>query len=123
MLTTAELAQIRADVDDLLPDTCDILELIRTSDSAGGWSETWGTATAGTAVSCRFDLMQSAGVENVDNAALTPYTRAVLSLPYDTTITTENRVKVSSVNYAVTSVNINQSSIGVRRVMLERVPG
>jgi hypothetical protein len=118
MLTTSELDQIRADIETLLPDTCDILSLTRTSDNAGGWSEAWGTATA--SVSCRFDFRN--GRENVDNAELTPYSGAVLSLPYDTTITTENRVYFSSVTYAVTSVNVNQSKIGVKRATLERVP-
>ena len=46
MLTNAELAQIRGDIAGMLPDTCNLLTLTRTSDGQGGWSEAWGTASS-----------------------------------------------------------------------------
>ena len=44
-LTARELAQMRADIEDLFPDTCDILSVAYTSDSEGGFAEAWGEWT------------------------------------------------------------------------------
>lgn len=52
MLTASELAQLRADVSELLPDTCRI-ERPTTGNTNGYPTETWGTAVASAA--CRFD--------------------------------------------------------------------
>jgi head-tail adaptor len=120
-LTAAELAQIRADIADLLPDTCNILQLTRTSDNAGGWSEAWGTATGGTAVPCRLDFTQP-GRESVASASLTPFKSGMVSMAYDKTVTTANRVEIASTQYNITGVNDNQSWIGVKRVSVERIP-
>mgnify|MGYP001151829381 FL=1 len=118
-LSANELAQIRADVAGLLPDTCDILEVTRTSDGAGSWVETWGTATAD--VRCRLDF-RSYGKEAMNATVLTPFKGEIISMEYDETITTANRVLLNSVTYNITGVNDNQSWIGVKRVSVERVP-
>ena len=120
-LSAIELAQIRSDCGELLPDTGYILSLTRTSDGAGGWTETWGTATGGT-VSCRMDFAKPYGHESVANASLTPFKSGVLSLPYDTTITEANRFELNSSVYSVTAVNNNQSWMGIKRASVERVP-
>ncbi len=116
-LSATELAGMRAAINELLPDTCNILSLTSVSDGMGGQTKTWGTATAG--VACRLDV--TSGREMVSGGALQPFTAYKLSLPYDTTITQGNRVEVSSVTYAVTSVNVNQSWIAVKRCDLEKV--
>jgi len=118
-LTNKELAQIRADIAGLLPDTCNILEVTRTSDGAGGWTEAWGTATAD--VPCRLDF-RTYGKEVNTAYALTPYKSGIISMEYDETITTANRILLNSVEYNITGVNDNQSWIGVKRVSVERVP-
>lgn len=116
-LTTQELAQIRNDIELLFPDTCNILSLTRTSDGQGGWSEAWGTATAN--VSCRIDY--ETGRESVNADSLKPYQAAYVSIPYDTTVTTANRIEINSIAHTVHSVNINQSWIGVKRAKVEKV--
>ena len=50
VLSAAELAVIRADIANMLPDTGFILEQAYTHDGMGGMTETWGTATGGTVV-------------------------------------------------------------------------
>jgi len=124
-LSAKELAQIRADIAGLLPDTCDILAVTRTSDGAGSWTEVWGTATAD--VPCRLDFtcrldFRSYGKEVNTAYALTPYKSGIISMEYDETITTANRILLNSVEYNITGVNDNQSWIGVKRVSVERVP-
>jgi hypothetical protein len=118
-LTTSELAQIRADCNELLPDTGYILTVTRASDSAGGWTESSGTA--GT-ISCRLDFQKPYGKETLANASLTPFKNGVLSMPYDTVITTDNQVSTNGVIYNVTGVNDSQSWIGIKRCSVERVP-
>ena len=118
MLPADELAQIRVDLETTLPDTCNILTLSRTSDSQGGWSETWGTATL--AVECRFDFIARSSSERVTANALLPYSEAIVTFPQDTTITEQNRIEHNSVTYSVQSVNLG-SWLGVKRASVEKI--
>ena len=116
-LTAEELSQMRDDIEYLMPDTCDILSLTRTSDGMGSWVETWGTASA--SVACRIDF--TSGKEALASDAEQIYTRAMLSVPYDTTITQANRVEWGDLIFNVVSVNLGQSWNVVRRAVLEQV--
>jgi len=116
MFPSDELIQIKEDLETTLPDTCNILSLSRASDSQGGWSETWGTATL--AVSCRVDFI--GGNEAINSAALLPYSRAIVTLPQDTTITAQNRIEFNSNTYTVQAVNLG-SWLGVKRASVEKI--
>jgi len=116
-LTARELAQMQADIYDLLRDLCDILSVAYTADSEGGFTETWGTATA--KVHCRIDYRS--GRENLMGGAIQPYSNALLSIPYNTTINLTNRVKSGGYTWAVKSINDGQSWMAVKRAELERV--
>jgi len=116
-LTVKELAQMREDIEDLMPDTCNILSVAYTSDGEGGMAETWGTATAN--VACRIDYRS--GSEKMTGGAIQSYSKAVISLPYTTAITTKHRVKLDAYIWSVKSVNEGQSWDVVRRAELERV--
>ena len=116
-LTARELAQMQADIYDLLPDTCDILSVAYTADSEGGFAEAWGTATAG--VHCRIDYRS--GRESMTGGAIQPYNKAVISLPYNTTISATNRIKSGAYTWSILSLNDGQSWQAVKRAELERV--
>lgn len=116
-LTARELAAMRADIEDLLPDTCDILSVAYTADSEGGFAEAWGTATAN--VKCRIDFRS--GTERLSGGAIQPYSKAVLSVPYNTTLSLTNRVKSGGYTWAIVSLNEGQSWQAVKRAELERV--
>lgn len=116
-LSAADLSQMRDDIELLMPDTCTIQSLTLASDGQGGQTETWGTALASAA--CRLDFIR--GDETLTSGAIQPYTTVMLSLPYNTVITTENRVVHDSVTYNVTSVNDGQSWNIVKRAVLEVV--
>lgn len=118
-LTAAELAQIRNDIAQLFPDTCHILSLTLTSDGMGGNTETWGTA--GTAIPCRLDFT-ARGRETVSSDKNTPFQTGVVSMAYNQSVTTANRLQFGAVAYNVTSTNTDQSWIGVKRMSVERVP-
>lgn len=120
-LTDAELTAIRADIADLLPDTGYIITVTNTADGYGG--QTVGTAISGT-VTCRLDpriinTLQSA--EELSGGAIEPYQRWLLTLPYNTTITTENQFLHNDVLYNVTSVDDDKSWIASVRCMVEKV--
>lgn len=116
-LTARELAQMQADIEDLLPDTCGILSVAYTADSEGGFAEAWGTATAN--VKCRIDYRS--GRESMTGGAIQPYSKAVISLPYNTAISLTNRVKVGDYVWSIVSINDGQSWQAVKRAELERV--
>ena len=119
--TTAELAQIRTTIFGLLPDTCNLLAVTRTSDDAGGWADTWGTVTGGSALPCRLDFGNT-GRESVESAAQLPYQKGILSVQYDAPISTNYRVQIASQLYNVTGENTDQGWLTVRQVIVERVP-
>ena len=97
-----ELHDMRASVEELaLPDTCDVLALTRTSDGAGGWTEAWAVETNN--VKCRLDYHQ--GRELVASGALQPFQGFTLTVPYDTTLTVQNRITHGGKTYTVQSVS------------------
>jgi head-tail adaptor len=123
MPSTDELTRIRADmVDATLPSTGNILSLTRTSDGQGGFTDTWGTATA--SVACRLDLMTRnlrIGIESVNAMSIKPYSAWVLSLPNGTVITAANRFEFGDDVYNVVEVNDNSSWLANVRATLEKV--
>lgn len=99
MLETSDLTWMREANEQLLPDTCSILTRTLTPDGAGGNIETWGTAST---PDCRVDF--ESGIMSVAGGGLQPFSKTVLWLPYDTEITTENRVSWGSGAWTVLSV-------------------
>ena len=120
MPDSTELTRIRTDMQArLMPDTCNILEVTQTADGQGGFTDSWGTATGGTAVACRLDGVR--GNEQYEGAAIRPYHTYVLTLPHDTTISGTNRVEVGSNTFNVTSIDTDKSWSACVRVYLERL--
>ena len=115
-LTADQLTYMRASVDALLPDTGYILTLAYTQDGYGGVVETWGTA--GT-ISCRVDAVS--GRELLAGGAVQPFFSYKLTAPYDTVLTTAQRVKVGSETYAIKSVDTGKSDAISLRADLERL--
>lgn len=115
LLTTAEIAQMRVDIEKLLPDTCNVLSLTTTDDGQGHYSEAWGTATANAA--CRLDV--KSGREQLASGAYQTYSKTMLSIPQSVTITTANQVEHGSLTYDVKVVNQDASWLAVKRAELE----
>ena len=120
MLDDKDLAYMRECLEEFLPDTCTILSPTETPDGMGGVDATWGTSSAN--VACRLDHKKTLSQDEiVTGASLRPFTSYILSVPYDTTITTDYRVVHSSITYNVVTVNTDQSWKSVTRCTLERV--
>jgi hypothetical protein len=120
MIPTSELAAMRAEINRLLPDTCQIVTITHTSDGAGGFTDTYGTASA---IACRLDYMSgSEGVaENLSAGAVQPFGRYMLTLSSSAVILTENQVMHGGLTYNVMAVNTDSSWMGSKRAVLEVV--
>lgn len=116
-LSNSDLTYMREAIENLLPGTCNILEITQTSDGQGGFTESWGTATA--TVSCRLDALR--GEEILQGGAVQPQHRYVLTLAQDETIAATNRVEIGSDTFSVISVDDDKSWAASRRVYLERI--
>lgn len=119
-ITTAELTQMRADVQDLMPDICNLLTATNTPDGYGGVTSAWGTATA--SVKCRIDNASNTayGEQMVANG-IQPFNRWILSVPYGTAMTEAMRVEIGTNTYNVTMVDVDKSWPVVERAVLEAV--
>lgn len=123
MLSVSDLQYMRDTVEQLFPDTCNILSVTRTSDGQGGFVETWGTA--GTAIACRIDSATSKsgfiGLSDVlSGGAIQESTKWMLSLPYDTTVNINNRIEVSGYTYNISALDLGKSWNSEVRLVLER---
>lgn len=117
MIDDSELSMLRSDVLATLPDRCDILSATLASDGMGGMVASWGTATAN--VRCRLDTFR--GAEQVRGEAMRPYHTYVVTLPYDVSLTTAQRISIDSTVYSVTSVDPGKSWDITRRAYVERI--
>jgi SPP1 family predicted phage head-tail adaptor len=116
LLSPAELAQMRADLETLLPDTCVISNVTYASDGAGGWTPTW---TAGGTVACRLDPIR--GSEQIAGGAIEAFNGYIMTLPYNAVIVPASRVTVNSTDYNVVSVTIGDSWKLDTRCQIERI--
>jgi len=110
-LSSAEIAQMRSDYEAIgLPDTCIILSGTVAADGQGGGTITWGTTTTG--VKCRLDYVSPSfqgGQESIAAGALQSFPSYFLAMPYNTAITTANRVEYGGATYNVSEVNSGKS--------------
>lgn len=118
-LSNWELASMRSTLSELMPDTCNILSGTATPDGIGGQSVAWGTTYSG--VSCRLDQMKK-GYETMSGGAVYPFGQYVLTIAYDGTINTQNRVEHGSVTYNVIGVDQDKSWPITTRVIVEAIP-
>lgn len=112
--TDADLSWMQDEVEKTLPDTCNILTMTKTSDGQGGWTESWGTATAG--VACRVDAMASSDSDTVVGESERVYDRYVVTLPHDTTISEYNRIEVNDYTLSIDAVDHPKSEATCLRV-------
>jgi head-tail adaptor len=116
-INASQLAYMRAQVLDTLPDTGTILTKSQSSDGQGGFTTSW----AGTVpIDCRVDVAN--GREQTQGGGYKSYQKTQLTLPYDASITTANRFAYGSNQYNVISVSGQDRSWNITvRAELEKV--
>jgi len=101
MLSAAEIASMRATVDEALPDTCTIRRKAVVSDGGGGQTTTWSDLAAG--VAC--GIAPVAGGEGATTAGrVVDETTHVVTLPDGQDVTEADRIVVDGVTYELTLV-------------------
>ena len=123
-LSNKDLASIRADVADLLPDTGFIIAVSNTPDGAGGYTQ--GTAVkAGGTVNYRLDpkiISMLKGSEKMAAGAIVPFQQWILTLPHNAPITTEDQfLDDTGTLYNVISVDEEKSWNASTRVIVEQL--
>ena len=123
-LSSADLAQMRADVAYMLPGTC-IIKLVGTAqitvDSAGGWTETPAAATAGT-VACRVDPVKTSSSQLMTTQQLQELVgiQYRLTVPYNAPLAPNCQVEYLSRTYQVVELEIDHSwNVSRRAIMVE----
>jgi len=101
-ITSSELAWMRDQMADMLPDTVVLKEVTRTADGEGGWSESWTPVVGGT-VSGRLDeatrsIRDWQALVGEQVQLKSPY---LLTLAYDAPIAPGQRVEIGGTTYAV----------------------
>lgn len=121
-LSTLELTQLRSDVEDVMPDTCDLYVKSETIGSSGKISASW-TETY-SSVECLVVPVgaRAAGQEIVQADQLSRPMEYVLTVPYDQTLAESMRVVHDSVVYEIVRMEDTWSQRSSKRAILVRVP-
>src|SRR5262245_27738683 len=116
LMTTSEIASMRSDLEGLsLPDSAVIERPAFTDDGGGGGTTTW--AAAGT-VACRVSPMAGLGRDPGGETGdrLDESARWILTLPAETDVDTDDRLRVGSRTFNVLAVRAPRSFEVSRRV-------
>lgn len=115
MLTDAELADLRADIVETMPDTCVISRAVETADSAGFVTRTH--SAVGTAI-CRVDPVGRQGTRDVIALRENTSIYRQLTVPHSTDLRVGDRVTVATRHYEIVEMDDDHSLRAVRRAML-----
>lgn len=115
-LTDSELDAIRADIEQLMPDSVIIKRLVESVDSYGGVTKTY--SAVGTVagridnLSARVTLagMQEKGVVKMQ-----------LTVPWDADLLPDDRIEVSGITYELVGAQLGQSDKACKRGQIARV--
>lgn len=114
MLSTADLAALRAEFNQSLPDTAQVQRVTRQSDGAGGSTETWTTIAT---VACRVSPMGNLPVERAIADRLTGVQFWAVTLPAATDITAADRIVSGGRTFEVVGVLAPRTWELARRVV------
>jgi hypothetical protein len=120
MLTAAQLTSMRSQVETLLPDTGVIQVMVRTSDSAGGWTEA-GSAVSGGTVACRLDPLTERELSMVVAAREALGVRYRLTMPHDAPLAADYQVVTDGHTYQVIQLDADHSCNVSRRAIIEEI--
>lgn len=104
----AELADLRADVQELMDQTALIVTAGRTSNGRGGQTEDWGAGATTVSTICCVLPASSRG-DQVEGQKQSSDQRRRMRFPYGTVITTLNRIRIGALTYEVLGVLSDQS--------------
>lgn len=116
MITAAELAEMRDDLEDSLPDLAVVKTQNWVSDGGGGGSTTF---TASGTIPCRIAPVQN--MEGTTGGRISPDSEYVVTLPFDAAVTTESMLTINTRNFSVTGMREPRSWEISRRIEAKEV--
>jgi hypothetical protein len=120
MLSTSQLATMRSNVTQLLPDSCTIQAKTVTTDNAGGWTETWDALPDGI-VPCRLDPLNTRRALETFGDREAQVALYQLTVPYDAPIALGRRVVINTHTYEIRQLVGEHSWRVSRRALLSRI--
>ena len=99
MLSSDELAAIRAEQVATMPDTCTVQSVTRTADGMGGFTEDWDDSAS---YACRLSV--TSGRELEIAARITNQRAVTITLPHGSAVTTGSRLVIGSQTYEIITV-------------------
>lgn len=121
MLTSDELAAMRADVRELLPDTCTIRRATMTLAADGSISETWSDAVVGAL--CRIDPTTYRDERGVIAERESTRNRYIISVEWNADLRDGDRIVAGGVTYEVTNLHSDATLRLVKRAFLSKLQG
>jgi len=118
MMTDDELTDLRADVVELMPDTCVIKRLTETVDD--GFVDTETLAAAGTVI-CRIDPIELREQTEMIGRQEANITFFKFTVPHDADVRGGDVIELSGDEYQVSQVHDDHSLRAFRRVVTSRV--
>ena len=114
-MSSEELEAMRDEQEKNMPETVYIQRLMRTSDSAGGWSEAWQTVatTQGRVAAAR-------GRELELGSKLTSAVTYTVTLPHDAVVEQTDQLQINGQQYQVLAI-LNRSEKTALRVICEKI--
>lgn len=118
LLSDRELADLRNDINDLLPDTCRI-ERMTATNTNGYAEESWGTAVA--SVACRFDPDTSRKETEVAGSQEAHLIRYIVTLPWNADVTDGDRLVYQNGTYEMLQLHDVHSAHASKRVKVSMI--
>ncbi len=115
MTSTSDLDKIKAEQEKLMPETVYVQRLTRTSDGAGGWSESWQTIAT-----TKGRIAAKSGDENELGGKTTAITTYLITLPSDTELTNTDRLQINGQQYQITTI-LDRSEKTALQVICEKL--
>ncbi len=116
MITTDELASMRATLTASLPDSCAIQRVSQVSDGAGGYTESWATVAT---VACRVSPSGRQPEERAIADRLSATVSYTVTLPALTDVTTRDRLVIGGRSFEIQGVLSRTNEISRRCVCTE----
>ena len=119
MISSGDLARMRAQAEALLDTTCTIQSRTATTDSQGGFTNAW--ATAASAVPCRLNRYDRREDHQVLGERANVVADWVVSLAHDRSVTIDQRIVIGSLTLEPVWVNTGKSVEAQTRVVCREI--
>jgi len=115
MTSTSDIDKIRVEQEKLMPETVYVQRLTRTSDGAGGWSESWQTIAT-----TKGRIAAKSGNENELGGKTTAITTYLITLPSNTELEDDDRLQINGEQYQITAP-LNRSEKTALQVICKKL--